>query len=456
MDIKDQPRLDCNKSLILQELCCLYRSCEARGFKKESEWAAELMVAFDDGIILHNTLEPVTKKSLRAKNLFYLGEYKRLVDLTSNCQQQSKELSCLRLHAQFMSAEVGKLNMDAERDSYTARHIIASLSDLLNQDQAIDDSWIQYIKAIIYIRFDNFDQAFKSLMKAVKLEPVNWSAWNLLSTLLIDKHYLKLLPVKLSKSGILEYFFYCNAYMKLKMYEEAHDLLTSVQKMTTLPSRYITSKVAIAQNELRDIEAALDSFRIVREQDPFRLQDMDVYSNALYVSQRRYELASLVHYANSIEPFCLETCFCLANYYSLRAQHDKASVYFARALKLDPTNASAWILMGHEFMELKKTEEAVKAYRSAINLDRYDSRAWYGLGQLYEILKLPNISLDYYLEAYKLKPNDSRTTIALADTYERLEWYDQAVKFYCKAGAAGVTKLAPLLERLNRESSIIK
>jgi tetratricopeptide (TPR) repeat protein len=54
------------------------------------------------------------------------------------------------------------------------------------------------------------------------------------------------------------------------------------------------------------------------------------------------------------------------NYYSLRQQHEKAVMYFQRALKLNPHYLSAWTLMGHEFMELKNTSAALQAYRQAI------------------------------------------------------------------------------------------
>ena len=54
------------------------------------------------------------------------------------------------------------------------------------------------------------------------------------------------------------------------------------------------------------------------------------------------------------------------NYYSLRGQHEKAVLYFQRALKLNPNYLSAWTLMGHEYMELKNTNAAIQAYRVAI------------------------------------------------------------------------------------------
>ena len=55
---------------------------------------------------------------------------------------------------------------------------------------------------------------------------------------------------------------------------------------------------------------------------------------------------------------------CVGNYYSLRSQHEKAALYFQRALKLNPRCLGAWTLMGHEYMEMKNTSAAIQAYRS--------------------------------------------------------------------------------------------
>lgn len=54
------------------------------------------------------------------------------------------------------------------------------------------------------------------------------------------------------------------------------------------------------------------------------------------------------------------------NYYSLRSEHQKAVLYFQRALSLDPQYLSAWILMGHEFIELQNSNAAIQCYRQAI------------------------------------------------------------------------------------------
>jgi len=57
---------------------------------------------------------------------------------------------------------------------------------------------------------------------------------------------------------------------------------------------------------------------------------------------------------------------CSGNHYSLRAEHDKAIKYFKRATDLDRTYLSAWMLIGHEYVEMKNSHAAIEAYRRAI------------------------------------------------------------------------------------------
>lgn len=454
-----------NISEISNDLISCHSHCDNRGFKKQTEWICGLMSSIPEQSPSRLSSKSSPDFSLsfdnfhnrtykRGKNLFNQGQYKRAASYLKDLKQTSPEHRFLYYHAQMMAIDTDRLNMCAESESVsnTIKHVLQKVNDILTElekdvKKSKPDSWLLCIQAKFLLKLNKIDLARDNLICAIKMEPLNWPAWDLLSSLIIDTHHLKSLDIP---SHWLRWFFLGSTYMKLQMFEEAFELYSTVIGKYFPSSAYVISQMALAQNELRDIEAAVDNFKIVRDLEPYRLDDMDAYGNALYVSQRRYELATLAHTANEIEPFKYETCFCLANFYSLRAQHDKAAIYFSRALKLDPTNVSAWILMGHEFMEMKKTEDAIKAYRSAINLDRTDPRAWYGLGQLYEILKLPNISLDNYLEAHKLKPNDSRILIALADTYERLEWFEQAITYYRRAGDAGVARLVPLLKRLNR------
>jgi len=56
----------------------------------------------------------------------------------------------------------------------------------------------------------------------------------------------------------------------------------------------------------------------------------------------------------------------IGNYYSMKGEHEKAVVYFKRALRFNRSYASAWTLLGHEYMEMKNAYAAVEAYRRAV------------------------------------------------------------------------------------------
>lgn len=55
-----------------------------------------------------------------------------------------------------------------------------------------------------------------------------------------------------------------------------------------------------------------------------------------------------------------------ANFYSLYGDHEKACSYFRRAVRLDKTNHTSWILLGHEYLELKNHTMAIEAYTRAL------------------------------------------------------------------------------------------
>lgn len=137
-------------------------------------------------------------------------------------------------------------------------------------------------------------------------------------------------------------------------------------------------------------------FKKLKQIDPFWFESMDLYSNILYIKEDYGELANLAFETFNCDKYWPETCCVLGNYYSLRGEHEKAVLYFKRAIKLNSKFLSAWTLMGHEFLELKNTAAAIEAYRSAIDIDPHDFRAWYGLGQAYEIHSMYNYASHYY------------------------------------------------------------
>ena len=116
---------------------------------------------------------------------------------------------------------------------------------------------------------------------------------------------------------------------------------------------------------------------------PHRVDDIDIYSNILYVTENRLKLSRLardfleldkdrpevcclVGTSFFLHTALLKTTKLLGNHYSLRSEHEKAIRYFKRATELDRTYLSAWTLMGHEYVEMKNSHAAIEAYRRAV------------------------------------------------------------------------------------------
>uniref|UniRef100_A0A8B9KLG2 Cyclosome subunit 8 n=1 Tax=Astyanax mexicanus TaxID=7994 RepID=A0A8B9KLG2_ASTMX len=292
------------------------------------------------------------------------------------------------------------------------------------------DGFSLYLYGVVLRKLDLLKEAVDIFVAATHALPLHWGAWLELCNLITNIEMLK--SLSLPDCWVRD-FFMAHMYTELQMIKEALQKYQSLMEAGFAKSTYIISQIAVAYHNIRDIDQALDLFNELREQDPFRIENMDTFSNLLYVRVRPL------------------TC----NYYSLRSQHEKAALYFQRALKLNPRCLGAWTLMGHEYMEMKNTSAAIQAYRHAIEVNKRDYRAWYGLGQTYEILKMPFYSLYYYRKAHQLRPNDSRMLVALGECYEKLSQQVEAKKCYWRAYSVGdvermaLLKLAKLHEQLN-------
>lgn len=171
--------------------------------------------------------------------------------------------------------------------------------------------------------------------------------------------------------------------------------------------------------------------------DPHRLDSLDIYSNLLYVIEARPKLAFLAQIAMATDKFRPETCCVVGNYYALKSEHEKAAMYFRRALTLDHNFQAAWTLMGHEYVEMKNTHAAIESYRKAVDIKRKDFRAWYGLGQTYEMLGMSLYALFYYQRAANLKSYDPKMWQALASCYKKIDRPFQSIKALKRALIAG-------------------
>ncbi|OWY96029.1 Anaphase-promoting complex subunit, partial [Phytophthora megakarya] len=269
------------------------------------------------------------------------------------------------------------------------------------------------------------------LVESIRRYPWNWSAWMELAAHSPFTSNEEEVILATSCPWMFQ-LFQAHVLLDQQQNDAARALLTSLEDQFP-QSTYLLAQQALTSYHIRDFDQSQEQFERLAAQDPHRMENMDVYSNVLYVKEDKTELSRLAHRALKVEKYRPETCCIIGNYYSIKNKHDRAIIYFHRALKLDPNFLSAWTLIGHEYIEMKNTSAAIEAYRHAVDLNSRDYRAWYGLGQAYEILNMFLYSIYYYRKAVAIRPYDARMWCALGGCYEKLSKVDEALACFHRA-----------------------
>ncbi|KAJ3003858.1 hypothetical protein NUW54_g5089 [Trametes sanguinea] len=372
-------------------------------------------------------------------------EYLRVIHWLRPCR--SAKAAFLRVYSQYLESEKKalrdwyKLENTREQPAEPAN---TSLHDLLELVRNATDPWLLFLKALFLCRMSRREEAIESAILSIAQYPWNWSTWAALGDCLSDGDELSsLLPLlPLPSNHPLVLMFQVKTLNSLN--SPSDNELTLCDRLLSddcFPrSMWIMALRGNVLYYLHDFTAAEAQFRKILAIDPYRVDDIDILSNILYVSENNNALSKLAHDYLAIDKDRPEICciigecqnltaeppefnhvHCLAgNYYSLRAEHEKAVKYFKRATQLDRSYLAAWTLMGHEFVEMKNSHAAIEAYRKAVDVNKKDYRAWYGLAQAYELLGMHQYALYYYQHATALRPYDVRIWQAQGMCYEEM------------------------------------
>uniref|UniRef100_H3G5C0 Cdc23 domain-containing protein n=1 Tax=Phytophthora ramorum TaxID=164328 RepID=H3G5C0_PHYRM len=373
-----------------------------------------------------------------AKAYFDVGEYLRahhlLLDTVRSPTQKTR---FLQNYALYLAGEKAKEEMDLEMNVTGSskganphlKELYLSLSAAYQQN--LLDGFGLYLYAVLgaatTLTFDVTTRFI--LVESIRRYPWNWSAWMELAA---HSPFTSNVLILATSCPWMFQLFQAHVLLDQQQNDAARALLTGLEEHFP-QSNYLLAQQALTSYHIRDFDQSQEQFERLAARDPHRMENMDVYSNVLYVKEDKTELSRLAHRALKVEKYRPETCCIIGNYYSIKNKHDRAIIYFHRALKLDPNFLSAWTLIGHEYIEMKNTSAAIEAYRHAVDLNARDYRAWYGLGQAYEILNMFLYSIYYYRKSVAIRPYDARMWCALGGCYEKLNKTDEALACFHRA-----------------------
>lgn len=401
-----------------------------RGLEQAARWAVE--AACGTGVnYTPPTPSPLSPQAHRARR--YLSNRELARAYTSLKEPTDSEGIFLKYYARFLQGEM--VAEEKQQDLFLGSrspnpHLLEILGAL---DGDLEDPHLLYLKACVLGRQNQSAEAKDVLVNAVRLYPFNWSAW--LEIISHTTTWSECESLFRESEGtedfkLMIHFFHIACAKEYN--RPASDVIEDIEALRQVFPQFYFVKLQEALVAMSDFEEARarQLFEELFREDPTRLDEMDVYSNMLYINEERDKLAYIAQAAIKVDRYRAETCCIVANWYSLKGEHERAVSFYQRALTLNHDYLSAWTLMGHEYIELKNTHAAIESYRAAVDLSPRDFRAWYGLGQAYEVLGNCHYGLYYYQRALGLRPMDPRMWTAAGSCHEQLGQLDEAATMY--------------------------
>lgn len=448
------------QSLAAYELRKAVHDLSARGLKLAAKWAAEQLVGLpasvSEGSSADISFYPTdfgktpSYKLLFAKSLLDVGEYQRSAAVFGPTDGGVSGLEpteqFIRHFALYLAGEKQKeeetrrLSAPLERCSITNPNLLMLHEELsvLYEHKKLDGFGL-YIFGVVLKEMrllsptDGPVNALAVLHASARAYPWNWSAWlDLVEVVQQLDTVPEELEEPLPQCPYMHNFFMLHLCQSLSNSGEALDLIETLRE--TFPnSQFLAAQEGRAHFNDRNFKEAQKVFRAVLEKDPYRLDDLYLYGHVLFVDLAKAELSHLAHLAVKTDQNRAETCCILGNYCSVKGEHTRAILYFSRALRLNKKFHEGWTLLGHEYLELKKTGAAIEHYRRGVDANPKDFRAWNGLGHTYEFMQMHLFALYYFRKAAALRPYDARLLNSLAASYEKLGYDSDAVRVYSRA-----------------------
>lgn len=456
---------------ILSEQRCLRRACE---------WVEDLIFALpeegEEKLLsklekdLNDPAEDFSPQFEHAKMCFELQEYDRAAYILRS-QLYDDKSRFLHYFAKYKGAEKKRFDLMTDVNITIHKKAMLKFNELRDSlersmEKRKPDGWLLYIYGLVLYKFKLFTCAIDVLLQAINLAPINWSAWYMLSLLVDSRELLHKMDLP---NHLFKVFFYHMMRLELDMAVEEPWMLVGAKETKNFLDKYFKKSLFIKTLAAKSLgyrsakfQEAMTIFAEIRNEDPYRLDAMEVYSNVLYVTKvdtknNKKQLSKLAYDIEKVDPFTSEANSCIANSFSGREQHTKAIVYFTRALRINPDLSNSWTLLGHEYLEMKRIDKASQAYRYAISINKRDCRAWLGLGNTFETLMsssnnvTPNFEpcLYYYSQVGKYRPKDKIMFMAMGSIFEKMGDLKQAIVCYKQAGHEGLFKLVTLYDNNN-------
>ncbi|KAM3164401.1 TPR-like protein [Lachancea thermotolerans] len=227
-------------------------------------------------------------------------------------------------------------------------------------------------------------------------------------------------------------------YALAKSYKSAcrYDCYKAVRILNELPQHILTampwvlSALGKLHFELVNYEMSKKYFAALRELQPFRIADMEIFSTLLWHLNDTTGLSHLCHELLEVNRLAPETWCCIGNLFSLKKDHEESIKAFQRSTQLDPSFTYAYTLQGHEYSSNDAFDTAMTCYRKALGSNPQHYNAHYGLGMCCLKLGQYEECLLHFEKARSINPVNVILICCCGVALEKLSHQEKALQYY--------------------------
>lgn len=221
------------------------------------------------------------------------------------------------------------------------------------------------------------------------------------------------------------------AYLHLSQY----NCEAAITELTNLPTHQYTttwvySMIGLAYFELTDYDNCIKCFEEIHNREPYETKYMDIYSTALWHTQKESILSSLAldlmqYNRNSAATWCVA-----GNCFSLHKEHDTAIKFFERAVQVEPNFAYSYSLLGHEYIVTDELDKAMSCFRNALRINPRHYNAWFGIGSIYSKQERYQLAEMNYAKALTIHPRSAVLMCHIGVVQQALKKTEKALKTF--------------------------
>lgn len=210
--------------------------------------------------------------------------------------------------------------------------------------------------------------------------------------------------------------------------DEVIDELTKLLEKDPLnaPLRFKRAERLFAKNMYNE---CIEDLRVAITTDSLKPEYYHLLSDAFMDNQISSRSLQTMLKAGELFPKRVPTLLKLSETQLILQQYDDAITTINNIIKIDPSNAEAYFMLGMVLRDQGETKRAITAFQTATEMDAKLIDAWISLGNIYEANKNPK-ALDYYKTAIGIDPNNPYAQHALAFYYQNTNKITEAIRIY--------------------------